>query len=217
MWSYSSVSPLLPAHLSRRTTPDRVPSAVGDFISRKVYDGKLKTCHANSVSLLCCIVDVRRGQEKQSGKSWVNHAEVRVVVQIAGVYQVKGVTLVSSHHTMPNALSQVEQKLQAANLEHDDSIQYLNVVLGNEAKHIIISVVRSDKLGFLANQRPTNVMLSRCKMAVVICKSQAFAQGPAASTLIGQLATALGPEAWVCEDVQRIMARHIVPPHPTLA
>ncbi|KAI5989411.1 hypothetical protein F5J12DRAFT_704986, partial [Pisolithus orientalis] len=67
---------------------------------------------------------------------------------------------------------------------------------GNEAEHIIIYVVRSDKLGFLANQRRTNVMLTPCKKTMIICTSQAFIWGPAASTLIGELATALGPQAW---------------------
>ncbi|KAI6128955.1 P-loop containing nucleoside triphosphate hydrolase protein [Pisolithus croceorrhizus] len=50
-------------------TQYRMPSAIGDLISQKVYNGKLKTRHANSISLPCRFVDVRRGQEKQSGKS----------------------------------------------------------------------------------------------------------------------------------------------------
>ncbi|KAI5983343.1 hypothetical protein EDD15DRAFT_1889858 [Pisolithus albus] len=54
-------------------TQYRMPSAIGDLISQKVYNGKLKTSHANSVSFPCRFIDVRRGQEKQSGKSWVKH------------------------------------------------------------------------------------------------------------------------------------------------
>ncbi|KAI6128972.1 hypothetical protein EDD16DRAFT_1546472 [Pisolithus croceorrhizus] len=62
-------------------------------------------------------------------------------------------------------------------------------------------------------------MLSRCKMAMLICTSQPFVQGPAASTLIGRLATALGPEAWLYEDVriQPIMPSWgIALPHPNI-
>ncbi|KAI6038723.1 hypothetical protein EDC04DRAFT_2692734 [Pisolithus marmoratus] len=58
-------------------------------------------------------------------------------------------------------------------------------------------------------------MLTRCKKTMVICTSRAFIQGPAASTLIGQLATALGPQAWVYGDVQGIMPPGgVVPPRP---
>ncbi|KAI6095154.1 AAA domain-containing protein, partial [Pisolithus sp. B1] len=177
----------------------RMPSAIGDLISQKVYNGKLKTRHANSISLPCRFVDVRRGQEKQSGKSWVNPAEARVVVQIARAYQAKGRNFrIVTPYDAQRAL--IEHELEVANLEHDDKVFNVDSFQGNEAEHIIISVVRSDKLGFLANQRRTNVMLTRCKRAMDICTSRAFISGAAASTLIGQLATALGPQAWVNEE-----------------
>ncbi|KAI6094840.1 P-loop containing nucleoside triphosphate hydrolase protein [Pisolithus croceorrhizus] len=184
-------------------TQYRMPSAVGDFISWKVYGGELKTSHKNSVSLPCRFVDVRRGQEEQSGKSWVNDAKARVVVQIARAYQaLKGGDFrIVTPYDAQRAL--IELKLKAANLDHDDkvfNVDSFQGLLPHFAKHII-SVVRSDKLGFLANQRRTNAMLSRCKKNMVICTSQAFVQGPAASTLIGQLAAALGPEAWVYDVV----------------
>ncbi|KAI6155157.1 hypothetical protein BKA82DRAFT_18052, partial [Pisolithus tinctorius] len=44
---------------------------------------------------------------------------------------------------------------------------------------------------------------------------KAFVWGPAASTLIGELATALGPQAWVHGDIQFITPpRDVVPHHP---
>ncbi|KAI6108081.1 P-loop containing nucleoside triphosphate hydrolase protein [Pisolithus sp. B1] len=159
----------------------RMPSAIGDFISREVYDGKLKTCHTNSVSLPCRFVDVRRGQEKRSGKSWVNPLEARVIVKIASAYQAQELDFrIITPYDAQRSL--IEHELQAAN-------------------------------------RRTNVMLSRCKMAMLICTSQPFVQGPAASTLIGRLATALGPEAWLYEDVriQPIMPSWgIALPHPNI-
>ncbi|KAI6168013.1 hypothetical protein EDD17DRAFT_1531362 [Pisolithus thermaeus] len=45
-------------------------------------------------------------------------------------------------------------------------------------------------------------MLTRCKKTMDICTSRAFISGPAASTLIGQLAVALGPQVWMDEDAQ---------------
>jgi hypothetical protein len=69
--------------------------------------------------------------------------------------------------------------------------------VGNEEEHIIISVVRTDKVGFLKNIRRTNVMLSRCKRSMVICTNRAFLHGIAASSLMGTLATVLGEQAWL--------------------
>ncbi|KAI6168014.1 P-loop containing nucleoside triphosphate hydrolase protein [Pisolithus thermaeus] len=176
----------------------RMPSAISDLISQIVYNGRLKTYHINSVGLPCRFVDVRRGQEEPSGTSW-NPAEARTVVRIAGAYQAKGRDFrIVTPYDAQRAL--IEHQLEAANLEHDDKVFNVDSFQGNEAEHIIISMVRSDKLGFLANQRRTNVMLTRCKKTMAICTSQAFVQGPAATTLIGQLASALGPKAWVNEE-----------------
>ena len=70
--------------------------------------------------------------------------------------------------------------------------------IGNEDEHIIVSVVRSCNIGFLQNERRTNVMLTRCKQSMIICTSRAFMSSPQVSgTLIGRLATFLGPDAWI--------------------
>lgn len=59
-----------------------------------------------------------------------------------------------------------------------------------------------------------NVMLSRCSKTTVICTTRAFVQGPAASTLVGQFATALEPEVWVYDHVYRIAPP--IPPRPRM-
>ncbi|KAI6162373.1 AAA domain-containing protein [Pisolithus thermaeus] len=205
------------SRLSTNLFSDRLPRVIGDFISQKVYDGKLKTCHADSASLPCRFVDVERGRERQSGKSWINLAEARVVVRIAGAYQTEGLDFrIITPYDAQRSL--IEHELQAANLRHEDkvfnvdSFQGLLLVLvlpfpsstlspGNEAEHIVISLVRSHRTGFLVNERRANVMLTRCKKTMVICSSPAFIQGPAASTLVGQLARALGPQVWVDSDI----------------
>ncbi|KAI6108110.1 P-loop containing nucleoside triphosphate hydrolase protein [Pisolithus sp. B1] len=190
----------------------RMPNAVGDFISQKVYNGKLKTCHPNTVSLPCRFVNVERGQEKQLGKSWTNPLEARVVVRLAGVCQAKGLDFrIITPYDAQRSL--IERELQSAGLSHEDKVFNVDSFQGNEAEHIIISVVRSDKLGFLNNQRRTNVMLTRCKKTMDICTSRAFIWGSAESTLIGKLAAALGPQAWVDGDVQSITAlQGTIPP-----
>ncbi|KAI6155124.1 AAA domain-containing protein, partial [Pisolithus tinctorius] len=178
----------------------RMPGVIGDFISQKVYNGKLRTCHANAVKSPCRFIDVERGQEKQSGKSWINPSEALVVAQIARVYEAKGLDFrIITPYDAQRSL--IERELQAANICYKDKVFNVDSFQGNEAEHIIISVVRSNKLGFLANQRRTNVMLTRCSKTMVICTSRAFMQGKGASTLIGHLAAAVGPRAWITGEV----------------
>ena len=68
---------------------------------------------------------------------------------------------------------------------------------GNEDDYIIISVVRSLGIGFLKNLRRTNVMLTRCKRGMFIISSQQFLAGPGASSLVGEMAVAAGPNSWL--------------------
>ena len=56
-----------------------------------------------------------------------------------------------------------------------------------EEDYIIVSVVRTEKPGFLTNTRRTNVMLSRCKRGMVICASREFLDGKAKAMLMGRL------------------------------
>lgn len=68
--------------------------------------------------------------------------------------------------------------------------------LGNEADYVILSVVRSEKIGFLKDTRRTNVMLTRCKRNMIILTNRRFIEGVASSTLIGRLAKACG-RSWI--------------------
>jgi hypothetical protein len=55
-------------------TADRLPIALGKFISDKVYNGKLRPCH-EIVDYSCIrFIDVWKGDEREQGKSY----EVRV-------------------------------------------------------------------------------------------------------------------------------------------
>lgn len=75
---------------------------------------------------------------------------------------------------------------------------------GNEEDYIIISVVRSAKIGFLGNSRRSNVMLSRCKKAMYIVTGRTYLSGKASDTLVGKLAQEWGPDGWT--DVKKILS-----------
>lgn len=78
------------------------------------------------------------------------------------------------------------------------------LVLGNEEDIIILSLVRSSDLGFLRDERRTNVMLTRCKEALYICSSWKFLiEGPGNQCLVGRMAAHMGPDAWLTvEDIE---------------
>ncbi|KAH9926004.1 uncharacterized protein B0H18DRAFT_1119164 [Fomitopsis serialis] len=82
----------------------------------------------------------------------------------------------------------LERKLTDAGLPWENKYFNVDPFQGNEEEYILISIVRSDRLGFLANLRRTDAMLSRCKRSMVICTSLAFMEGKARSSLVGQLA-----------------------------
>ncbi|OAX33331.1 hypothetical protein K503DRAFT_700578, partial [Rhizopogon vinicolor AM-OR11-026] len=97
----------------------------------------------------------------------------------------------------------IEQQLKSEELPWEDRCFNVDSFQGkqvhrNEEDHIIVSLVRSRGIGFLKNMRRTNVMLTRCKKSMIICTTHDFVTtGDAADTLVGKLATAMGPTAWL--------------------
>jgi len=52
----------------------------------------------------------------------------------------------------------------------------------------VVSVVRTESVGFLDDRRRVNVMLSRCKKAMVVIAKREFLENKAKDTLLGLLA-----------------------------
>lgn len=144
-----------------------------------------------------------------------NLAEVDAVVQIAQLLTSKerSFRVITPYDPQRNAM---EQALREHGLEWEnkcfnvdsfqgefhsiyssDYIEYYVFLLGNEEDDIIISLVRSARVGFLNDLRRTNVMLSRCKRAMYICSSRAFLKKAASQTLVGKMAKAWDQEGWV--------------------
>ncbi|OAX42497.1 hypothetical protein K503DRAFT_733553 [Rhizopogon vinicolor AM-OR11-026] len=95
--------------------------------------------------------------------------------------------------------SLIEEGLKNNQLEWEDKCFNVDSFQGNEEDYIVISLVRSRALGFLADKRRTNVMLTRCKKGMFICTSQRFMQRAGSDSLVGNL---LGyyEDHWVEKD-----------------
>ncbi|KAI0044043.1 hypothetical protein FA95DRAFT_1497760, partial [Auriscalpium vulgare] len=174
----------------------RMPHVVGKFISSHVYGGKLKTTHALTHWEVCRFVDVHKGVEKSSGHSWVNDEEAKAVVKVAqNLHKERKPFKIITPYDPQRTL--IENELKISGIPWEDTCFNVDSFQGNEADHIIVSVVRSQKLGFLSNFRRSNVMLSRCKQGMIICSSRAFLGGVGANSLAGQLASECGDRAWI--------------------
>ncbi|KAG1821660.1 P-loop containing nucleoside triphosphate hydrolase protein [Suillus subaureus] len=172
-------------------------SSLGTFISRHVYDQKLMTVHDIASKAACRFLDIKRGQEMKSGKSLINQQEMSVVIHLARIYNKQGkqYRILTPYD---GQRSSIERQLELANLPWADKCFDVNFFQGNEEDHIIVSLVRTQGVGFLKNSRRTNVMLTRCKKSMIICTNRDFVtKGKVASTLVGQLALTMGSDSWL--------------------
>ncbi|KAG2347790.1 hypothetical protein BDR05DRAFT_875647 [Suillus weaverae] len=183
----------------------RMPLVIGSFISRHVYNQKLMTVHDITSKAACRFLDIKRGQEQKSGKSWINQKEISVVIHLARIYKNQGkqYRIITPYD---GQRSTIEKQLELAELPWEDKCfnvdsfqgNWLTLTAGNEEDHIIVSLVRTQGVGFLKNSRRTNVMLTRCKKSMIICTNRDFVtKGKAADTLVGQLALTMGPDSWL--------------------
>ncbi|KAG2128077.1 AAA domain-containing protein [Suillus cothurnatus] len=83
--------------------------------------------------------------------------------------------------------SLIEDKLKLQDLKWEDKCFNVDSFQGNEEDYIVISLVRSTALGFLADLRRTNVMLTRCRKGMIICTSQNFMKRAGWGSLVGSL------------------------------
>ncbi|KAJ7839369.1 AAA domain-containing protein, partial [Mycena olivaceomarginata] len=101
----------------------------------------------------------------------------------------------------------IERQLKAETLSHD-AIFNVDSFQGNEADHVVVSVVRTDAPGFLRSLHRMNVMLTRAKKGMVIVTSSSFLRSQGAQTLLGRLARYWGTrqhDIWI--DWRRVADR----------
>ncbi|KAF7374796.1 Regulator of nonsense transcripts 1 [Mycena sanguinolenta] len=174
-------------------TQYRMPQQLGSFIGKHVYDDKLKTVHSNGAQC-CWFVDVK-GTEVAKGRSWINTEEANAAITEAREYYKHGKSYrIITPYDAQRAL--LESKLKAAKIPWENKVFCVDSFQGNEDDYVVLSVVRTEKIGFLAEVRRVNVMLSRCKRGMVICASRAFVEGAAKASLVGLLAAEIGDSAW---------------------
>ncbi|KAF9510873.1 hypothetical protein BS47DRAFT_1249813, partial [Hydnum rufescens UP504] len=139
----------LVGHATFLDTQYRMPLPVGHFISKHVYDDKLKSVHKINASNCVQFVDVDDGvEEKVSGGSSKNTREVQVAILCARQMQKsrKSYRILTGYDAQRQA---IEDALKKAGLKWEDIVFNVDSFQGNEADFVIVSVVRTKSPGFL--------------------------------------------------------------------
>ncbi|KAG1869567.1 AAA domain-containing protein [Suillus subluteus] len=183
-----------------------MPPQIGRFISEAVYDGVLQSNPQHSVTderMACHFINIP-SQEQLHGTSWKNLGECQTILRIASMLQAKNKQFrIITPYDAQRSL--IEERLKLQELDWEDKCFNVDSFQGNEEDYIVISLVRSMALGFLADLRRTNVMLTRCKKGMIICTSQKFMERAGWGSLVGNLLDYYEYE-WIEEDeLERIM------------
>ncbi|KAL5510974.1 hypothetical protein ACEPAG_3693 [Sanghuangporus baumii] len=167
-------------------TQYRMPNEIGGFISRSVYQSKLKSTHPIDGWDCIKFIDVWNGNEEKAGKSWKNGREVQTILHLVRhYYSHKDYCIITPYDAQRGAIQNAlkKERLPWENVFNVDSFQ------GNEAQYVLVSVVRTSGPGFLKSQNRVNVMLTRCKAGMVIVTKREFTRHDSVrKTLFGKLA-----------------------------
>ncbi|KAG1841690.1 AAA domain-containing protein [Suillus subalutaceus] len=183
-----------------------MPPQIGGFISEAVYGGLLESNPLHPVTnerMACHFVNIP-SQEQLHGTSWKNVGECQTILCIANMLQAsnKQFRIITPYDAQR---SLIEEGLKLQELDWEDKCFNVDSFQGNEEDYIVISLVRSTALGFLADLRRTNVMLSRCKKGMIICTSQKFMKRAGCDSLVGSLLEYYEHE-WIEKDeLERIV------------
>lgn len=193
-------------HAHLLDTSYRLPRGLCEFISEAVYGGQLhaaQTVSDRTLSECVAFVDVDRGRhvKGRTTPSLVNTHEAETVVRLVRYLRTKavGFKVLTAYDAQRN---EIETRLKKQGLSGSGDVVFnIDAFQGQETDVVVASLVRDGiiattqttenqakaTVGFLKNQRRTNVLLTRCKRLVIVVSSNRFVTGAARETLIGKL------------------------------
>lgn len=169
--------------------------------------------------LLDCVafVDLDSATEQMHGTSRINRREVEAIVALVQAYKDNGgdmseLKVLATYDAQRDALEAALTRAQLTGAT--DLVCSVDSAQGRESDHIILSLVRDGRpreigasaavsarraavkllqpnLGFLKNERRSNVALTRCKRSICIVSSRRFVIDVGGDSLIGRLQSEL--------------------------
>ncbi|TFK48133.1 P-loop containing nucleoside triphosphate hydrolase protein [Heliocybe sulcata] len=106
-------------------TQYRMPSPLGDFISKEMYNRKLRSQHEIKGPSCVRFVDVYKGEEEKSGTSWVNQEEARTIVHLVNnYYRLKDYAIITPYDAQRNIIEKM-LNMETPKVYNVDSFQGL--------------------------------------------------------------------------------------------
>ncbi|KAI5167523.1 hypothetical protein NEIRO03_2303, partial [Nematocida sp. AWRm78] len=158
----SSIPPLL------LDTQYRMNSMISKFASQQFYNDKLKNGVTVNSLLPFAFIDAE-GMEKTDDKDIYNKKEIATILQFYGA-AVKAYDTVGIISPYKGQVSRLKKYIRDIDIATVDGFQ------GQEKDCIIISTVRSKRIGFLSDIRRMNVALTRARYTVIIVGSMSLLQ-----------------------------------------
>jgi len=159
----------------------RMHPLIAQFPSQTFYKGKLKTDSSvqvrhNREAISAFLQNPLRffdikGMEEPSGTSWMNAKEANKVEKIvydlvnSGV-QPQNIGIITPYVGQKGVL---QKKIHKDKTLKEVKVASVDEFQGGERDYIIISTVRTNKVGFLSDERRLNVAITRARFGMIIC------------------------------------------------
>jgi superfamily I DNA and/or RNA helicase len=151
----------------------RLPKPISDILSGVYYENRLVSATEKDVPVRECLlwIDVHGVTQREEAGSSINLQEVEAVrTYLAGL---------DKDHRTPTAilapyLGQTRQIRGLAEVGPDIEVASVDGYQGRESDRVIVSLVNTERLGFLQDPKRLNVMLSRARKQLVIVGSLRF-------------------------------------------
>ncbi|KAL5485828.1 hypothetical protein ACEPAI_6870 [Sanghuangporus weigelae] len=160
LWSVYENGVLLGRHaVLMLDTQYRMPSTIGNFISKEVYQSQLISWDEHPVSTSLCVqfLDVH-GMEEPDRFSFKNSSEAEAAISIATILSQKQKTfkIITPYETQRDHL---ELQLRSSGLPWANTCFTVDSFQGNEGDYIIISTVRTQ--AFLQSPEARHTLIGR--------------------------------------------------------
>ncbi|KZV63408.1 hypothetical protein PENSPDRAFT_691686 [Peniophora sp. CONT] len=177
----------------------RMPHIIADFFSRCVYDHLLLRSENTQGSWRACrFVDIEPTITARMNKEQYRQARID--------YEQEAVIMAARRHTREGLnfkiIADIEgnrvalsKKLHSAGLATSLCVT-INSFHGSEVDHAIIYLGRAWKVD-PRDERRAAVMLSRCRVSMLICTSRSYLRDRAQGTLPAKLADECGQRGWI--------------------
>ncbi|KIJ32688.1 hypothetical protein M422DRAFT_126185, partial [Sphaerobolus stellatus SS14] len=154
----------------------RMPTPIGEFISQHIYEGRLQSEHPIEANTCLAFVQAD-GEEAKAGTSRIvsDHFSLRSLYIylpfLKNMKEVQTVIHLVRHYYRDSEFVVITPYIAQRGLPWKGRVFNVDSF---QANIVSISTVKTASSGFLKNSSRVNVMLTRCKMGMIIVSNSSF-------------------------------------------